>query len=68
MGGGVKRHRPINKTKIEPRTCLRCGDEFPSEGPSNRICQSCSHSNAKFRLVGVVSLGVRRAGKVPGSF
>ena len=23
------------------RRCLMCGDDFPSDGPGNRICKKC---------------------------
>ena len=26
-----------NKT----RKCLMCGDQFPSDGPGNRVCKNC---------------------------
>ncbi len=30
-----------------PRKCLRCGNDFESEGPMNRICGACKSLNAK---------------------
>ena len=32
------------------RTCLRCGHEFQSTGPGNRICGSCARINAAVRI------------------
>jgi len=26
----------------KPRTCLKCGKTFDSQGPHNRVCKSCS--------------------------
>lgn len=38
-------YRRQQMVKYAPRTCLSCGEEFPSEGPWNRICPSCSDHN-----------------------
>lgn len=26
---------------VKPRTCLKCGDTFPSHGPGHRLCDKC---------------------------
>ena len=36
-------------SQVKPRTCLGCGVEFLSEGPWNRLCDSCAHRNASIR-------------------
>ena len=36
MQGFTKKHR-------RRRKCLRCGREFISEGPHNRICRRCRY-------------------------
>ena len=30
-----------SRSKMKRRFCLRCDREFLSEGPHNRLCQSC---------------------------
>ncbi|MCH8998703.1 MAG: hypothetical protein IID48_10675 [Proteobacteria bacterium] len=30
---------PANRARL--RRCLLCGDNFPSDGPHNRICKGC---------------------------
>lgn len=30
---------------MKPRTCLKCGETFPSLGLGNRICESCTQEN-----------------------
>jgi hypothetical protein len=30
-----------SRTRMRRRLCLRCDREFLSEGPHNRLCQSC---------------------------
>ena len=30
-----------NRVRVKRRLCLRCDREFPSEGPHNRLCQTC---------------------------
>lgn len=35
----------MDDTKL--RTCLRCGEEFDSTGPGNRICPYCKLLNEK---------------------
>lgn len=32
-------------TTIETRPCLKCGKDFGSYGPENRICKRCATSN-----------------------
>jgi len=34
----------------KPRTCLKCGREFPSPGPGHRICSTCRAKNMQFDL------------------
>ena len=34
--------------EIKPRKCLRCGREFTSEGPQNRLCDRCREWSGKF--------------------
>ena len=31
----------------QKRICLRCGEEFPSKGPYNRLCDKCSSINER---------------------
>ncbi len=31
----------------QKRTCLKCGEKFPSKGPYNRICDKCSSMNER---------------------
>lgn len=44
-----------------PRTCLRCGRAFRSEGPWNRICGDCAVRNSGYgrvlKAVGVADPG-----------
>jgi hypothetical protein len=36
------RVKPVrSRTRMKRRLCLRCDREFLSEGPQNRLCQSC---------------------------
>lgn len=32
------------------RTCLKCGKEFDSKGPGNRICKRCAYDNRHLGL------------------
>lgn len=34
---------------VKPRTCLKCGKLFDSQGPANRICPRCQKINTKVR-------------------
>ncbi len=31
----------------QKRTCLKCGEKFPSKGPYNRICDKCGSMNER---------------------
>lgn len=31
----------------QKRSCLKCGNRFPSKGPYNRICDKCSSINER---------------------
>ena len=46
----------------KPRTCLRCGLLFPSEGPGNRICASCRAINERQRISRVEELSSTKKG------
>lgn len=37
--------RPGKRTKR--RHCIKCEREFPSVGPSNRLCPECNAANAR---------------------
>ncbi len=39
-------------TKTQLRTCLCCGNEFPSIGPGNRICEECKKSSREDHVLG----------------
>ena len=41
-----KLHTPL----AAKRTCLRCGKQFPSTGPGNRICSHCKVINARIEM------------------
>ena len=41
MPGKIGHRRKIRGPQARPRVCLVCGEEFPSEGPWNRICPDC---------------------------
>jgi hypothetical protein len=43
----TQRLRPDQSGK---RRCLKCNALFPSTGAGNRICRTCSKSNAKLRV------------------
>jgi uncharacterized OB-fold protein len=34
--------------KLTPRTCLKCGQDFPSSGPGHRICSGCTGKNREW--------------------
>lgn len=34
------------------RSCLSCGNDFESEGPSNRMCLSCKSADRHYALTG----------------
>ena len=38
--------KPKPRSKKAKRICLKCGDDFPSDGIYNRICNGCRDSNA----------------------
>jgi hypothetical protein len=46
-------HRAGGSQQEEPRVCLKCGSEFISAGPWNRVCGRCkaseSHSPTRHR-------------------
>ena len=31
----------------QKRSCLKCGEKFPSKGPYNRVCDKCSSMNER---------------------
>ena len=35
------RRRLAREAKMAKRTCLRCGEVFPSRGPAHRLCPYC---------------------------
>ncbi len=35
-----------DRTNKEMRNCLRCGEDFPSEGIHNRVCGRCNTANS----------------------
>ncbi len=37
------------------RTCLKCNQDFPSEGKHNRICDRCNRQNSTVDNLKVVS-------------
>jgi Holliday junction resolvase RusA-like endonuclease len=37
-------------TLAKPRTCLKCGRLFPSNGPGHRFCQHCGRKNDQLDL------------------
>lgn len=39
---GALNQKTKRRTK---RTCLKCGRDFASLGPENRICWKCNHEN-----------------------
>ena len=43
----------IRREKLKPRACMRCGDQFLSEGPHNRMCAKCRHVTASAEDVAV---------------
>ncbi len=47
----------LTTKNTQPRRCLTCGDDFPSEGPHNRVCRRCKSSkiwrDGEVRTVGV---------------
>lgn len=49
----------LTPEQTQPRRCLTCGDDFPSEGPHNRICRKCKSSKI-WRDGEVRTVGVRR--------
>ena len=38
--------KPFRRGRMKRRLCLRCDREFLSEGPHNRLCQSCREALA----------------------
>jgi len=44
------------------RTCLKCGKDFPSEGPFNRLCEPCKRSNGFIDEKMVSESRIRRSG------
>jgi len=46
----VSRSKPWSELpQQKPRTCLKCGQRFLSEGPWNRICRKCAEDNEHVR-------------------
>ncbi len=35
---------------VKRRLCLRCGKDFRSLSPANRICSRCARANAKIHI------------------
>ncbi len=50
-------HRPVKKD----RKCLRCGEMFWSQGPGQRICHKCRHSNRDVYCPDMVTNGALTA-------
>lgn len=48
------RHVPAELGKPGYRTCLRCDDEFQSDGPGHRFCIDCTRWCMKFPGIRVV--------------
>ena len=46
----------------QKRTCLKCGDQFDSMGPANRICPACQKINARLPAFGAAELKKQRGG------
>ena len=46
----VANPEPEVNPDAKPRTCLKCGETFASEGPWNRICSSCNRDNDTLHL------------------
>lgn len=38
---------PLRPRPVKWRPCLRCEENFPSEGPHNRLCERCRYLNSK---------------------
>lgn len=36
--------RAAEEAAMPKRTCLRCGKQFPSYGPQNRLCKMCNQT------------------------
>lgn len=58
--GDIKRGE---RTEGQPRNCLGCGREFMSEGPHNRMCDTCRRNSAGVPPAMLdIGDGCRRAG------
>ena len=42
---------PTTPSGRASRVCLKCGKDFPSTGPGNRICKPCTRINARFGFI-----------------
>lgn len=38
--------RAAPRSREQPRRCLVCGADFPSEGAHNHVCKRCKNSQA----------------------
>ena len=41
---------PAADSSAKPRTCLKCGNLFDSDGPGNRICSPCHKKNSRLKI------------------
>jgi Holliday junction resolvase RusA-like endonuclease len=41
---------PVVNSLAKPRSCLKCGVTFASNGPANRICPKCQQANARIAI------------------
>ncbi|MEM7478360.1 MAG: RusA family crossover junction endodeoxyribonuclease [Planctomycetota bacterium] len=48
------RHVPAELGKPGYRTCLRCDEEFLSDGPGNRFCVDCTRWSMQFPAIRIV--------------
>jgi uncharacterized OB-fold protein len=35
------------QAELTPRNCLKCGEQFGSTNPGNRLCDTCNRANNK---------------------
>ena len=47
----IKSYRPVPKSRAM-RKCLKCRQEFESDGPGHRVCKACKKLNAAAGAVG----------------
>ncbi len=60
--------KQVSQNNLTKRVCLKCGKDFPSKGPGNRICRVCARINAGYGTIPEAVLAKQRGSKRHNGF